>query len=320
MAWLADDLLSDVRRSGMLPDSSPSGVADADILAHANKELQSRLLPLVMSVREEFYVQIAQQSLVANQQGYRIPARGIGNKLRDVLLLLNDNTIRNLVRLAPEQYAEIITTTGPYPWAFYLESDSVMLVPTPSTTSACTLQLKYLIRPNFLVKSDATATPTVTTVQANTPSTGLTRINHSATGTDLHTSTKLDIVAAKPGFRTLVISATPTASGNGYVVFNSSDVPSDFSTANNAGDYISAEQTSPVIQLPPELHNLLYQRTLCRVLQSIGDLESLQAAEANAVEMERGALTLISNRTEGEPKKVVGRLIGFPRRRYGRYY
>lgn len=320
MAWLADDLLSDVRRSGMLPDSSPSGVADADILAHANKELQSRLLPLVMSVREEFYVQTAQQSVVANQQGYRIPSRGIGNKLRDVLLLLNDNTIRNLARLAPEQYAEIITTTGPYPWAFFLESDSVMLVPTPSTSSACTLQLKYLIRPNFLVKSDATATPTVTTVQANTPSTGYTRINHSATGTDLGTSTKRDIVAAKPGFRTLVISATPTSSGNGHVVFNASDVPSDFSTANNAGDYISAEQTSPVVQLPPELHNLLYQRTLCRVLQSIGDIEALQAAEANAVEMERAALGIISNRTEGEPKKVVGRIIGFPRRRYGRYY
>ena len=44
MAWLSTDLLADVRRSGMLPDSAPSGVSDSDLFAHADKELQARLL------------------------------------------------------------------------------------------------------------------------------------------------------------------------------------------------------------------------------------------------------------------------------------
>lgn len=321
MAWTTTELLADVRRSGMLPDSAPSGVSDTDILAHANKELQARLLPLVMSVREEFYVQPYSTPLVGNQQGYRVPSRGIGNKLRDVLLQLNDGSLQNLARIAPETYPEMMTTApAVYPWAFYMESDSVMLVPTPSTTGAAALVLKYLLRPSWLVPVSATATPTVTTVQANTPSSGLTRINHSATGTDLGTSTRLDVVMARPGFRTLMVGVVPVSSGVGYVVVNATDLPSDFSTANNAGDYLSAAETTPVVQLPPELHNLLYQRTLCRVLQSIGDLEALQAAEANAAQMEKDAVGIIANRVEGEPKKVVGRLLSRQRARVGRWF
>jgi hypothetical protein len=320
MAWTSTELLADVRRSGMLPDSAPSGVSDTDILAHANKELQARLLPLVMAVREEFYVQPYSTPLVGNQQGYRVPARSIGNKLRDVLLQLSDGSLQNLARIAPEAYPEMMTTApSVYPWAFYMESDSVMLVPTPSTTSAATLVLKYLLRPSWLVPVSASGTPTVTTVQANTPSSGLTRINHSATMDDLG-GQKLDVVMAKPGFRTLMVGVTPVSSGAGYVVVNATDLPLDFSTANNAGDYLSAAETTPVVQLPPELHNLLYQRTLCRVLQSIGDLEALQAAEANAAQMEKDAIGIIANRVEGEPKKVVGRLLSRPRARVGRWF
>lgn len=322
---MTSDLLADVRRSGMLPDSTPSGVADADILAHANKELQSRLLPLVNSVREEFYVQPQTQALVANQQFYRIPGRSIGNRLRDVLIQQSDGTLTNLVRLTPEAYAELQTTVpGPYPWAFYLESDSVMLVPTPSAVPTGSLLFKYILRPNFLVVSSNDTTPRVSTVTNN--GNGTTTITHTGTATfDAAANTSLDIVSVKPPFRTVMISTTPSAVATGSITVATSALPSDFTTANfgggaNHGAVLSAAETSSVVQLPPELHNLLYQRTLCRVLQSIGDLEALQAAEANAQQMERDAVGLIANRTEGEPKKVVSRLLFQPRRRYGRWY
>lgn len=323
MAWLTSDLLADVRRSGMLPDSTPSGVADDDILAHANKELQSRLLPLVNSVREEFYVQSLVVPLVAGQQFYRIPGRSIGNRLRDVFIQQSDGTLTNLVRLAPEAYAELQTTVpGPYPWAFYLESDSVMLVPTPSAGPTASLLFKYLIRPNRLRTDDQNHTPRILSI--STPSPGTTRVT-LAHNTNFGTSNALDIVSAQPPFRTVMIGVTPTASGSDYFEVPSSALPSDFTTANfgggaDKGAVCSLAETSSVVQLPPELHNLLYQRTLCRVLQSIGDLEALQAAEANAAQMERDAVGLIANRTEGEPKKVVSRLLFQPRRRYGRWY
>jgi len=321
VSYLTTDLLADVRRSGMLPDSAPSGVSDDDILAHANKELQARLLPLVNSVREEFYVQTETQALVAGQQFYRIPGRSIGNRLRDVLIQQSDGTLTNLVRLTPEAYAELQTTVpGPYPWAFYLESDSVMLVPTPSTSGSASVLFKYLIRPNKLRTDDPQHTPRISSI--STPSPGTTRVT-LAHNTNFGTSNALDIVSAKPPFRTVMISVTPTASASNSFDVPSSSLPSDFTTANfgggtGKGAVCSLAETSSVVQLPPEMHNLLYQRTLCRVLQSIGDLEALQAAEANAQQMERDAVGLIANRTEGEPKKVVGRLLFQPRLRFGR--
>jgi len=331
MAWLTSDLLADVRRSGMLPDSTPSGVADDDILAHATKEMYSRLVPLVLSVREEFFVQQDVVPLVANQQFYRVNERAIGNKLRDVYLVLPDSSQQRLARLTPEAATEFLANPSGavYPWAYYMENDSVMVLPTPTASGQASLMLKYLMRPNRLRTDDTNHTPRIKTVYPNIPSAGTTRITHNGGGGFAHTTTPLDIVSTKPGFRTLMISTTPTGSGtylgDHYVDVPSSALPSDFSTANNGGgadfgDMLSVSELSAVVQLPPELHNLLYQRTLCRVLQSIGDLESLQAAEANAQQMERDAVGMIANRVESTAKKVVGRLLQQPRRRYGYWF
>jgi hypothetical protein len=321
MAWLTSDLLADVRRSGMFPDSAPGGVSDADILAQADKELQSRLLPLVLAVREEFYVQQTLQPIVGGQQFYRIPGRSIGNKLRDVLLQMSNNTLTSLPRIAPEEVAELAYQPGQYPWGYYLESDSVMLMPAPQSTNGAQLLMKYLLRPNRLVIHNDNQSPHVETV--TDIGSGLRRIDY--TGNHNFSGARLDIVSVNPPFRTVMIGVVPVASAAGHIDVNVSDLPSDFNTANFGGGApqgatISLAETSPVVQLPPELFNLLCQRTLCRLLQAVGDLESLQSAEAQAAAMERGALTLITNRTEGEPKKVMGRLLQYPRRRLGRFF
>jgi hypothetical protein len=326
MAWLTSDLLADVRRSGMLPDSTPSGVADDDILAHATKEMYSRLVPLVLSVREEFYVQQYTTALVANQQFYRIPNRSVGTRLRDAYLVLPDNSQQRLARLSPEAASEYLynPTGAAAPWAFYMENDSVMTVPTPTASGQASLMMKYLIRPNSLVVHSDNHTPHVVAVTDN--GNGTTTITHTGSASFNTTAAgSLDIVSIKPPFRTVMISTTPTAHATGTITVATSALPSDFTTANfgggaNKGAVVSAAETSSVVQLPPELHNLLYQRTLCRVLQSIGDLESLQAAEANAAQMERDAVGMISNRVEGVAKKVVGRLATNPRRRYAGWY
>lgn len=315
MAWTTTELLADVSRSAMLPaGGSASGVASSDLLAHADKELQSRLLPLVMAVREEFYVRVQDVPLVASQSAYRIPYRGIANKLREVSLL-NGSAETTLPRIEPEQLAELGIQSGGAPRAFYLERDSVVLVPAPASASG-SLRLRYFTRPNRLVASSATTTPTIVSVAANTPSAGTTRITHSASGTSLGTSGLWDIVRKNPGFEHVGIDLTFTGSAAGTVDVVSSALPSDFTTANNAGDFISSAETSPVVQLPPELHNLLYQRTLCRVLASLGDLDVLAVAEKQAADMEAAATTLVAHRTAGNPRKVVGSLM---RRRRGSF-
>lgn len=315
MPYTTTELLADVRRSGMLPSSTSTGTADADLLAQADKEMQIRVVPLVMSTREEFYVRSQNYTLTASQSAYRIPPRAIGAKLRDVELVFSDGSAHSLPRISPEDApAYGSATTAAYPSAFYVERDSIVFVPTPSTTSG-TARLKFFARPSRLVAVSATATPTVATVTVNYSSSGRTRITHSASGTTLATGT-WDAVRAKSGFEHSLFGVTVTHSGAGYIEIADADCPSGFTTANNAGDYISAEDTTPVLQCPVELHNFLAQRVLCRILQAIGD-DLLPAAEADAEEMRKAALQLLSNRVEGEPKKIVGSLLNRRSRSWG---
>lgn len=314
MAWTTTELLADVRRSGMLPSTSTTGTADADILAQADKEIAARVVPLVLSVREGFYVRTYNYSLTASQSAYRIPARAIAARLRDVLLVFSDGSTRNLVRFSPERAALQSVTAATCPEGFYLEQNNVVVVPPPASTGAATLRLKYFARPNRLVAVGATTTPTVVSVSSVG---GNTRITHSASGTTFSTSSAYDIVKATPGFEHALLGVTPVGSGAGYIDISTGDTPSDLSTANNLGDYLSASETSPVIQVPAELHNYVAQRTLARILQSLGDADGMRAAEDDAERMREDALTLISNRVEGEPKKVVPMLLRRRSRAWG---
>lgn len=298
MPYTTTDLLADVRRSGMLPTNTSTGTANADLLAHANKELQGRVVPLVLSTREEFYVRSSSSSLVADRSSYRIPSRAIGGKLRDVELVLSDGTVRNLPRIPPEDAPAFGSAKATYPSAFYMERDAVVLVPTPSTSAAATLRMKYFGRPGTLVATGYTISAIDSAQNKVTVTNGAGIFS---------TFSVVDIISASSAFDCLAIDQTPlTAVISGVdVVLGFSSLP----TGLALGDYVANATESALPQIPAELHGYLAQRTLCRVLQALGDTEALRAAEADAEQMRKDALLLLSNRVEGEPKKVVGGLL-----------
>lgn len=304
MPYTTTELLADVRRNGMLPATSTTGTADADLLAHADKEMQSRVVPLVLSSREEFYVRSHDVSLTAAVAAYRLPSRAIAGRLRDVQLILSDGTARDLPRIQPEDAPFWGIGSQPYPMAFYMERDSVVLVPTPSTTAAATLRMKYFGRPGFLVATSYAISAIDTSLNT------VTVTNGAAVYT---TSTPVDLVSASSPFDCLAIDQTPSAAvvAGANVTLTLASLPS----ALAVGDFVALAGYSPVPQIPVEFHNYLAQRTLCRILQAMGDSEALRNAEADAEQMREAAVSMLTNRVEGAQKKVVGSLLF--RRRLG---
>jgi hypothetical protein len=71
------------------------------------------------------------------------------------------------------------------------------------------------------------------------------------------------------------------------------------------GDYVTLAGETIIPQIPDELHSMLAQRVACRCLEALGDREGLAAANAKLVEMETKTATLINDRVEGSPQKVV---------------
>src|SRR5688500_16338008 len=123
-AYTSDELIAQVKRRGMIP-SSENTLTTTDYLSFINDEIQTFIVPLLMSVREEFFVANSTSTIVSGTANYPIPTRAIGAKLRNVLML-NGSVYEPLERLEPERVARDGTTSGT-PEGYYLEGNDVVL-------------------------------------------------------------------------------------------------------------------------------------------------------------------------------------------------
>lgn len=300
MAWLTSNLLADVRRRAMLPNTVTLGLQDADILEHANSEMATRLVPLVTSVNEEFYVQSVDITLVAGQAAYRIPNRSAGGKLRDVTFI-SGSSVMSLARLEPEMLTQFNASASGTPSAFFMEAGTVNLVPAPA--GGGTLRMKYFVRPGRFTNT-ATDFGVIATVVTATP----TSFVGTFSGT-LTTSTEFDIIAFRPPFEYLAINATRVSFAGASISLSAGASSQALLSPNVAiGDYVCKPDLSPIIQLPVELHSLLVQRTVCSIMEMFNYSERLGAAEAAYARMEEAALKLITPRVDGSPRKMRGLL------------
>lgn len=128
----------------------------------------------------------------------------------------------------------------------------------------------------------------------------------------------VDILQTESGHSTLNfdVKIQPDAISNTSLTFNEEDIPSNFVV----GDYICAQYECIIPQVPTDVHNLLAERTCARILESLGDKDGLQAANAKISELEQRQATIIDSRVEGSPLKVLNRsgLLRASRIRFGR--
>lgn len=286
--WSTTALLASVKRRGMIPSTSEA-LGQSDYLAIATEELQTYVMDVWLSAAGEYAVNNYDVTIVSGTSSYPVHARSAGEILRQVLIL-DGSTYRPLVRVEPEHQHQY-STSGSLPGGYYFMDDKVVLLPTPSTSG--TLRLQYYRRPNSLVTELAVATigsingsRTVITVSGSTPST-------------LVTGVSADIVAAKPGFRTLLQDTTLTVSGTITV---STALPSSVV----AGDKVCLAGEADRPQIPPELHPLLAQRTTMKCLEALGDPKAQFAAQV-CEQMRAQALSLLTPRSAGEARYLINR-------------
>lgn len=299
MPYQSDDLLAEVRRLGSLPSASVTGTDDADLLAYADAEMRTTLVPLMLGCREELYERIFDQTTTSGVAPYRVSKRAALSRLNTVQWVNADGSFYNLPRLEPKQVAEmsLLSTALGQPVYHYLEGSRVVLYPTPSLTG--TLRIRAFVRPGRLALAAATGSKAITAVSGSASTTWVLTI---ASGHGWTTATPIDVVAGTPSFEYLALDTTPSA-----VTATSVEIAgSSFSTPPVIGDWVCAPDTSPFIQLPVELQPALVELTVARCLRAQGNLAEADAHTA-AAQMETnigiGALT---PRVETADRKIVG--------------
>lgn len=281
-------LLASIRRRCMLP-ATDEALSNSDLLAMATEELQTYIMELLTSTREEYRVFYTDVTVVAGTAQYLIPERASGDKVRDVLML-SGSTYIPLSRVEPERATQS-TQTGVV-GGYYFEDNTLVLVPTPS--SAGTLRVKYLRRPSALVATSAVATVNsidatrrIITTSATIPSTIVSGI-------------RVDIVDNNPGFRTHSMDLLTQATTSGTTITVTSDIP----TSVASGDLVCLAGESSIAQCPVELHPLLAQRTAVKALEAVGDPKMSKADEI-CDRMARQAVGLLTPRSDGSARYLV---------------
>lgn len=302
-AWDTTALLASIRRLAYMPTSTATGSADADLLALANFEMQSSLVPRLRRCNEEFFVTQTDVPVAVGQASYNIPSRAAGATLRDIQAIVNGSATAPLARLNITDLPALnpfgAAQTG-VPIGFYLSGNQVTLYPAPSSSSFTSLRLFYERRPNDLVA-------TATSQRIASIDTGALTVTTGAAPSSIVTGDMVDLIRGSPHFDTLAMDLT-LADVTGAVLTLPSLPSAPFAVA--VGDYVLAVGTSPVPQLPVGLHEVLAQRVAVKLLESRGDPDT-GPQSSRLVEMEKAAFDLLTPRIKGKPRRVLNHAWAF---------
>lgn len=267
------------------------------MLQMADDVTMERVVPLVLSCMQNYFVYDDEIVGVDDQAEYAIPYRSIGRGLRDLKIRWGgeENGQNNMTQIALEDAHEWMNSAASNtPQGFYFKGDKFVVVPNP-TSAEFTLIVYYNMQPNNLVQLSAAAR--VASIASNV----ITCVDVPST---FVSGVEIDFIKGRSGCATLLPYdvAITNVSGN-QLTFTLSDVPADLA----AGDYISLAKTTPVLQLPDEAVPLLECWTAERVCEAIGDMDNANLLANRAIEVEKNLKMVLSPRIEGAQTKIVNR-------------
>lgn len=283
---------------------------EADFANLSTRVLQTIVVPLIMSAREEYFV--THEDVLSTSDGVLpFPEAAVGSKLRNVCYIAQTNPL-NLINL-PRIDLDVVAGVGFFNQVtlagFYIEGENIVLYPNTSVPTNTPIRFYYYRRCLELAAPDDYGQ--VISVDSGTGAIVLDNVP-----TDWVVGTELNAVQSQPNFLENNSSFEITAVSSPSIIVD--DV-----TDIEVGDYISMAGYSAVPQIPIEAMNYLAQCVAVVALEGLGDREGMKTANDVAQIMKESLLVMISQRVDGSVKKVINpsgglRIAGGPwRRKWG---
>lgn len=285
------ELIENIKRRCAVPTSQLT-YTDEDFSLLANDTLQDEIVPLMMSTREEYFVDTYDVTLPADGI-IEIPANAIGAKLRSVCYVQQTTPLLlcNLPRLDLDVVAGIGFVNNVSIAGFYVQNNSLYLYPNTSIPQGTSIRLYFYKR---------------TLVLAQPSDYGIVQSVNTGTGTivldtvpsDWAIGTEVNSISSTPNFQATNALMTVTAVSSPTILV-------DDATGVEVGDYVSLLGFSAIPQVPIEAHGYLAQLTAVICLQGLGDRAAAEEAQNKADKIKTGLLTTVSQRVDGSVKKVI---------------
>jgi len=309
VARTTDELLESIKISGVVP-ANQQLLTDLRILSLCNEEVESKIVPKIQALNQDYFVTAETVPLVAYQSVVNIPTRAIGRTLRDIKVIDRGGITRNL-KLIQLENAELYRYDAE-PGSFYFQGDKVILNPAAPYGVTASLVLYYLQRPGRLVPTSfcsritgvATDNETFTTFTVDQVPAGFT------------SNAVCDFIEGNSGNSTLDKDKAITDISGAQITFGVVD------PLVKIGDYIAPQYCSPVLQFPEDAFSYLVCLAGVRCLRALGDVEGAESLGKEIKEKREDFETLLAPRISGETIKIVnpnGLLRGMGRGR-GRFF
>jgi len=321
IAKKVDDLIADVVALDNTPQSQTT-FSDQQIAKFMDEEMRGAIVPLVVRLREEYFVIVAPYAVDSTTTRITIPAQAAGFRLRDIYLYdaNTGNFACKVNRINPDQipylYGSSVTLGFNQVPTYYIENNDIIFY--PRLQQSYTAKIRYFKAPNHLY-TYASCTAQVTAklganqVQCDNVPTGSTAVQDWSLFTGVN-GTTLDIITPQSpyNFRMSVTTGLPlvaqaiVAVPGGNVVTLTSDAYNSL----QAGDYLCTNDTCAFVQfLPFEAYELIKLRASMRILKAQGDPQNLgitaQLYNAAADDL----ASLLAPKVENMPKKVQPRSL-----------
>jgi len=186
-------------------------------------------------------------------------------------------------------------STGPKPDAYVVEDDRILLLPKPSVAVG-TVRFCYEYRPGTLV--------------ATTAAMAVTGIGNIATGevdgtapTAWTTSNTFDIIKGVSPFALVSIDLIASViHAAAHITFATAAIDA---TRIAIGDYVVLAGTTPIPQIPAELHSALAMAVAAEVLEELGDPDGASMKEVKVQAMISTFISAVDRRVKAPIQRLV---------------
>ncbi len=304
----SDKLIASIKRRGFIPRSQETFSND-DFLEMATEEINLGIMEKLINARGDYLVYFQDVPLVEDTLLYSIPSRAHGNKLRDAHIVDKDGqSIYELSQISLEERIELNNYSSYQKRTnFYMENDCIVLhedIIKPEYS----LRMWFYMRPNKLVQNARAGV--VTQISTNTELNSLGETIEVVVATvstmPAHFSSAImyDSILSESPNKLSHFNLTPNITNT---TLKTISFPKALAKNLKVGDYITKAEESIVPNIPTELHPIIAQKVAIACLEAMGDEQNKQSAERKLAQMEKSAISIISNRIEGSPKKIKNR-------------
>jgi hypothetical protein len=282
MDFTSTGLIAQIKRRALIP-TSQNLFSDSDLIAMLNEELQNRVIPYILAVREDYFLTYNEYTQNGSTTEIDIPKNAIGNKINQVNIYTassDDSFFASVPRLTVSQIND-------YYGGYYIQGSKIKIFPQAITSGQ--LRIYYYRRPSEIVATSRTAI--ISTVNTNTSIVCSTNLPANIT-----TGSNIDIVSNEQPWDTITERTAGTVLNATLDITDTTDI--------ETGYYVASRNESPFAQIPQDTIPLLIQAVVVRMMEYMGDNNGFQSAILTYAQMESDNRNLITPRVDAQPKKI----------------